>query len=565
MTLSRRKFVGGSLAASALSFNSAGLFAAPNYGAVDTIIFGGEFYTMDPAYVGVEALAIRGDRIIAVGSRDDIKNLKQKQTRMIDAHGMTVVPGFIDAHSHPLMANEAISVDVGFRTIPEVQGALAKMVAQTPRGHWVQGHMYDDTKFQEGRPVSKADLDAVSTEHPIFIQHRGGHTGVVNTMAYTVAGLKADSPDPKGGMLYRDANGYNGRIAETALDLFKGKGIWPKVDRRANQENVKLISKKMAAAGLTSTTDAYGGLTEWQSFQDSYHAGEMSFRVSFMPGAKSFSDPNEASAYELFKNVGIRTGYGDNMLRVGAVKLAVDGSASERTMRMSTPYKGRPDDFGILTMDQDALDAAVQDAVANGFRVGVHANGDVAIDMVMNSYEKALVGWQGQNPRFRIEHCSLVNPELLKRIKAAGVIPAPFYTYAQYHGEKWHEYGSEKMEWMFAHKSFIDAGIRVAPASDFTPGPFEPMMALESMVTRKDLEGNVWGPSQRISVEQAMQVCTMNGAQASFDENIKGSLTPGKLADIVLLDQDPHAVAPDTIKDIKVRRTLLGGNTVFEA
>lgn len=565
MTLSRRNFVGGALASSALALQSKNLFAAPSYGSVDTVILGGKFHTMDPRFSGVEALAIRGERIVAVGSLADIKNLSQKHTVVIDARGMTIVPGFIDAHSHPLMANEAVSVDVGFRTIPEVQAALAKKAVTTPKGHWVQGHMYDDTKFEEGRPVLKSDLDAVSKEHPIFIRHRGGHTGVVNSMAYQVAGIKSDSPDPKGGMIYRDGTGFTGRIAENALDLFTAKGIWPEVDRRANQESVKLITQKMASAGLTSTTDAYGGLAEWQAFQDSYHAGEMSCRVSFMPGALSVFDPDAPPAYELFKNMGLKTGFGDNMLRVGAVKLAVDGSASERTMRMSTPYKGRPDDFGILTMDQDSLDAAVQDAVANGFRVGVHANGDVAIDMVMNSYEKVLSRWSGDNPRFRIEHCSLVNPGLVKRIKAAGVIPAPFYTYAHYHGEKWHEYGPEKMEWMFAHKSFIDAGIPVAPASDYTPGPYEPMMALESMVTRKDLDGNVWGPSQCISIEQAMKVCTMNGAYASFEENIKGSLTPGKLADIVLLDQDPHTVDPSTIKDIKIMRTLLGGATVFEA
>jgi predicted amidohydrolase YtcJ len=185
--------------------------------------------------------------------------------------------------------------------------------------------------------------------------------------------------------------------------------------------------------------------------------------------------------------------------------------------------------------------------------------------MVLKAYERVLENWQGENPRLRIEHCSLVNPGLLKRIKAAGVIPTPFYTYAHYHGEKWHEYGHEKMEWMFAHRSFLDYGIPVAPASDYTPGPYEPMMAIQSMVTRKDPEGNVWGASQRISVNEAMQVCTMNGAYASFEEGIKGSLTPGKLADIAVLADDPHKVDPDAIKHIGIVRTILGGRTVYEA
>ena len=241
-----------------------------------------------------------------------------------------------------------------------------------------------------------------------------------------------------------------------------------------------------------------------------------------------------------------------------------DGSASERTMRMSTPFQGRPDDYGILIMDQEEVDAAVDDAVSRGFRVGIHANGDVAIDMVLKAYERVLDNWQGPNPRFRIEHCSLVNPSLSRRIKNAGAIPTPFYSYSHYHGEKWHDYGPEKMQWMFAHKSLMEAGVPVAPASDFTPGPFEPMMALQSLVTRKDAAGNTWGPSQKVSIADAMKICTLNGAHASFEEDIKGSLTPGKLADIVLLEQDPFTTDPGSLKHIAINHTLLDGGTTFE-
>ncbi|MGH8224445.1 MAG: amidohydrolase, partial [Woeseiaceae bacterium] len=278
----------------------------------------------------------------------------------------------------------------------------------------------------------------------------------------------------------------------------------------------------------------------------------------FMPGGNS-------EVYRGLKTAGIRSGFGDDILRIGAVKYAADGSASERTMSMSTPYEGRPDDYGILTMTQEEIDAAVDDAVAHGFRVGIHANGDVAIDRVLNAYERVLKDHKGENPRHRIEHCSLINDDLLKRIKAAGVVPTPFYTYAYYHGNKWVEYGPEKMQHMFAHRSFLDAGIPVAPASDYTPGPYEPMMAIQSMVTRKDAEGRVWGPDQRISVSEAMRVCTLHGAYASFEEDIKGSLEPGKLADFVILEKDPHEVDPESIVDIRVLRTVLGGTTVFEA
>jgi len=273
----------------------------------------------------------------------------------------------------------------------------------------------------------------------------------------------------------------------------------------------------------------------------------------------------ESPLYAHLKAAGIRSGFGDERIRFGAVKYWADGSASERTMRMSTPFEGRPDDYGILTMSQEEIDSAVDDAVLNGWRIGIHTNGDVTIGMALTAYERVLTGWQGPNPRFRLEHCSLVNPELLTRIKATGSIPTPFYTYAHYHGNKWVDYGAEKMQWMFAHKSFLDYDIPVAPASDYTPGPFEPLMAIQSMVTRKDFKGRVWGPNQRITVSQAMKICTLNGAYASMEENIKGSITPGKLADVVILATDPHDTDEDEIKNIPVLMTIVGGKTVFEA
>jgi len=559
----KRKFI-RAMAASGLVANTPSLLAKANFGHVDTVILGGTFHTMDDRFHAVQALAIKGEHIVAVGSIDDIKALASAPTEIIDATGLTVTPGFIDSHSHPLFTNSVTSVFVGLPSIVEVQNALRKRVAQTPAGHWVVGTMYDDTKFAEGRAINKNDLDAVSTTHPIMLEHRGGHTGVVNSKAFAVAGVTTDTPNPEGGAFYRTNGQLTGRVAEKARFFFLNYGVWPKASRKDNQENVRLVTERMAASGLTSTTEALGTAENWQAYQDSYRANEMNCRVSFMPNSVLWLGET-TPFYHVLSDAGIQSGYGNNMLRVGAVKFVADGSASERTMRMSTAYRGRPDDFGILMMDQAQIETAVDDAVKRGYRIAFHANGDVAIDMVLKAYERVLKTWPGNNPRFRIEHCSLVNPSLITRIKNSGVIPAPFYTYAHYHGEKWHEYGSEKMEWMFAHKSFVDAGIPVAPASDYTPGPFEPMMALQSLVTRKDPDGNVWGASQKLTVAEAMKICTMNGAYASFEENIKGSLTPGKLADIVLLEQDPFKTEHDSLQHIKINRTILGGRSTFEA
>jgi predicted amidohydrolase YtcJ len=558
---SRRRFIGSAAAAASLGVMPGNASAATRdaTGPADLIINGANLLTMDSDTASATAIAIRGQHILAVGSDDDISKLRGANTEVVDGRGRTVTPGFIDAHSHPLLAQEAISANVDLRRIADVKAALAAQAKKTEPGHWVLGSMYDDTKFEDGRPLTRKDIDEAVPNHPAFVSHRGGHTAVVNTRAFELAGVSIDTPDPVGGRYFRQDGELTGKIAEpAAMRPFEQAGVWPVMDRAARQESVRLTSQTMAAAGLTSTTDAWGALDDFIAYQDARAAGEMYYRVSFMPFGKT-------DVYEGLKLARMASGFGDDMLRIGAVKFAADGSASERTMSRSTPYDDRPNDYGILTMTQEEIDAAVDDAVAHDFRIGIHANGDVAIDMVLNAYERVLENWNGENPRFRIEHCSLVNPALLKRIKNAGAVPAPFYTYAHYHGNKWLEYGEEMMESMFPHRSFLDYGIPVAPASDFTPGPFEPMMAIQSMVTRKDAQGRVWGPSQRISVAEAMQICTMNGAYASFEERIKGSLTPGKLADIVIIDKDPHDVDPDSIAGIKVLRTILGGRTTYHA
>ena len=471
---------------------------------------------------------------------------------------MTVTPGFIDGHSHPIIPENAVGANVNLPRIADVQEALRRQAAGTPPGHWVRGVMYDDTKFEDKRPLNKFDIDAAVPDHPVFVQHRGGHTAVINSKAYAVAGIGLDTVDPVGGTYYRENGEFTGRIAEAAIAPLFEHGVWPVIDREVRRKAVQVGARQMSSFGLTSPTDAWGESEDLVALQDARAAGELDLRVSFMPAGTR-------PIYQALKDAGLYSGFGDDMIRIGAVKYGADGSASERTMRMSTPYHGRPDDYGILRMTQEEIDAAVDDAVAHDFRIGIHANGDVSIDMVLKAYERVLKDHPGKNPRHRLEHCSLISKSLLKRIQQTGCIPLPFYTYAYFHGNKWAEYGEEKMERMFAHRSFLDYGIPVAPASDYPPGPFEPMMAIQSMVTRRDTHGRVWGPSQRVSVSEAMRICTMHGAYASFEEEIKGSLSPGKLADFVLLEKDPHAVDPLSIVDIRVVRTVLGGRTTYEA
>ena len=311
----------------------------------------------------------------------------------------------------------------------------------------------------------------------------------------------------------------------------------------------------MCRAGVTSAHDAYGGPEDLLGYQDAYKAGELSTRIYCMIGHSQIDSMIAA---------GIRTGFGDEWVRVGGMKLTCDGSISERTARLSKPYIGRPNDFGMIVMDEKQLYEQCIKAHRADWQIGIHANGDVGIDIALRVYEQIQKEHPRADPRFRLEHCTVINEDLVRRIKALNAIPNPFSTYVYFHGEKMREYGEDRLESMFAVRSFLDAGINVTQTSDYPPGPFEPMMALQSSVTRTDINGKTWGPSQKITVEEAIRVGTINGAYASFEENEKGSLEAGKLADLVVLGEDPTKVDPMSLIKIPVERTMVGGKWVYE-
>ena len=493
-----------------------------------------------------------------MGSNDDVLNLKSAATRRIDLEGKTVVPGFIDAHTHLGYSGlrHLTRLDCDLRSIDAIKDAIRAYARETPVGEWVAGFKYDDTKTAEGRALTRADLDEVAPEHPVFIEHRGSHTAYVNSLALERAGIGEDTPDPQGGHRGRDASGrLNGKLEENAA--FTMSDLLPaEFSREQAREGVKLISAMMARSGVTSAHDALGAPDDLRAYQDSREAGELALRVYTLIDVQYLDAMIEA---------GVRTGLGDEWVKVGPVKLLCDGSISERTARLSEPFIGSPDDYGILVTEEGELYAQARKAHEAGWQVAVHANGDVGIDITLRVLERVQRELPREDPRFRLEHCTIVNDDLIARIRSLGAIPNPFSTYVYYHGEKMIYYGAERLEHMFAVRSFLDAGIKVTQTSDYPPGPFEPMMALQSSVTRTDMNGTVWGPSQKVSVLEAIRVGTLHGAHASFEENDKGSIEAGKLADLVVLGQDPTEVDPSTLIDIPVERTMVGGRWVHEA
>ncbi|MCH8298572.1 MAG: amidohydrolase [Chloroflexi bacterium] len=531
-------------------------------GKAETVIKNANIMTMDSERPTAQALAMTHGRFLGVGSNEDVEGLVGPGTKVLDLGGKTVLPGFIDAHIHVLNSGvrHVMAADCDLPTVAQVQAALGQRVEKTPAGRWVQGFKFDDTKTDrtpsnDGRHLYRDDLDSVSTAHPILVAHRAGHVYYMNSAALELAGFNDETPDPPGGRLGRDPDTgrLNGMIFERAIDPVRF-GLIPVETEEVRREGLRTICGMLNRVGLTSVHDARVTAEEFQTYQDGKAAGELSLRVYALMWYPQFP---------ALRDAGIKSGLGDDRLRIGGIKMVADGAIATRTAYLSQPYEGSQCDHGILAMEQDEIEEQVMAMHRAGFQVCIHANGDVTIDMVLTAYEKAQKAHPRANARHRIEHCTLVNPDLLGRMKALGCIATPFCTYVYHHGEKMHFYGEQRLEWMFAQRSFIDSGVVSTGATDYPPGPFEPLLGIQSCVTRTDSTGKEWGVSQRVSVEEALRLYTVNGAYASFEEDIKGSIETGKLADLVVLGSDPTQVDPFEIKDIQVERTIVGGETVY--
>jgi len=534
--------------------------------APDFVVLNAKVYTVDPRLPRAQAFAVRDGRFVAVGSSEEMRALAGPRTQTFDAHGATVVPGFIDCHNHApgeVLQFEVLvgnPYEVEFVTIDSIVGKLKAKAQTLPPDTWVQGFFFDDTKVKDGRLINVHDLDRVSADHPVVVHHRGGHTSFYNSKALAMAGVTKATPNPPGGAFDHGPDGeLTGRVTDRATAVFARVGRFetfsPEERARRGREGQAFISKEFVRYGLTSVHHEGGDLA---ALQDIRARGDLRHRVSYEP---------QEPAIEAMIRSGLKTGFGDEWIKLGATaEHVVDGSFSERTLAWSQPYPGvSPPYYGNLTETQDVLNGWIERVHRAGIDVNCHANGDVAIGNVLTAVERAQKLYPRPEARPKITHCSLVNDALIARIKAANVVPAAFSTYAYYNSDKFPFYGEEALRHAMAFRSFLDAGVPVCAGSDFSPGPFSPLMAIQAMVTRKGWDGKTWGANQKITVDEALRVNTLNGAHASHEENLKGSIRPGKLADYVVLADDPHAVDPDKIKDIKILRTVTGGTVMYQA
>lgn len=512
------------------------------------------------------AFACLGEWIVGTGEVGELRG-RFPGASVTDLGDAVVVPGFNDAHQHPTMtAEDLLHVDLSpakVRSRTEIVGELRAQAAGTPAGGWVRGSRYDHTKSSAGAVITRADLDEVSSEHPVLVVHVAAHWGVVNSAGLRAAGLADDSEPPPGGELGRDAAGrLNGVLYEQALfDL-----AYPALARREpvaapstledRLRGLRQAQRMMHAAGITSAGDAMVGPADIELLQAAAERGELTLRVNML-----LAHPH----LDHLRRLRLRTGFGGTRLRLGGVKAFVDGAVAGGTCLVDEPYVGS-DDHGIQTVSDAELGEIVRKVHDAGSRLAVHANGDRAIRLLLDKIEAARAVHPRVGVRHRIEHCTMVDADIVERMRGLGVIAVPFGSYIAFHGDKLvGYYGMKRLERMFAHRTLLDAGIPVAGSSDYPCGPYEPLLALQSCVTREAADGTVLGGSQRITPREALALYTTGSAYASDEATVKGRLAPGFLADFVALDDDPLQVDPHRLSRVGVRETWVGGERVWSA
>ena len=534
----------------------------------DLIIQNGRIRTLDPTGTIAQSLAVMNGWIIGMGSNGDLRHLIGRKTECIDLDGRTVLPGFIDAHEHlSLFAEIPLQLDLSTKEVSSIAELLAK-IREAAEGsapeEWIRGMLYDDTKMAENRILNRHDLDKAAPKNPVLVLHVSGHWGIVNSQALQMGELNENSPDPEGGVLGRDPNTgeLTGQLIEKALfnfafpSLSETGTVVPPYSRDVRKKALLKATEVLSAAGVTSVGDALVAPSYVTSYHDLAFDHSLFTRVNMLIPYLFLSE---------MEKLGLTGKWGNEWVRCTGIKIILDGAIAGRTAALKGGYEHDPDDHGVLLIeDQSELNELVKRIHNMDYQACIHANGDLAIEMALSAIESAQADNPRNDPRHRLEHCTMIDDTTLSRMRDLGVIALPFGSYVWQHGEKLvRYYGEERAQTMFAHKSFLEAGVRVAGSSDHPAGLHPPLLGVQSMVTRKTSSGEVIGRNQRISLEEAFKMYTIYAAYASFEEDIKGSLTPGRLADMVVLAKDPWATERESISQTEVDMTIVGGKIVY--
>ncbi len=529
----------------------------------DRIWTNAEILTMDPGAPRVEAVLTSGDRIVFAGSAADARFFARPGAEEIDLGGAFMIPGFSESHNHMISYGLTLAtIDVRFPTvhsIAEIVALVAKRVAETPAGQWIKANGYDDNKLDERRHPSRYDLDAIAPDHPVIVVNGSGHMCVANSFALNLAGIDGDTADPQGGHIMHDGNGVpTGLLQETAQRLLDP--YIPETTVEDMVEALRRCSERYAAAGITSShTAGVNSEEEFRAHQLATERGLNKLRTNMMIGKPML---------QIVDDLGISSGFGDNMLRVGPAKFFSDGSLIGRTAAVFEPFLNDPrtDNLGLEMMPQEELDAYVKQAHDAGFQVATHAIGDRAIHMVMLAYERALAANPRADHRHRIEHCGICRPELIARIKTSNFVPVSQPIFITEYGDGFIRHlGRERTQLTYPFRTFLNEGIHLVLSSDCPVSAFEPLKSIQATVDERTGSGEPYAPQEALTVHEAIRHYTVEGAYVSFEENEKGMIKAGMLADFAILKYDPSTVPSSEIAKTPVLATVLGGEIIFQA
>lgn len=526
----------------------------------DLLLVNGRLITMDRDRPEASALAIRAGRIVAVGSDAEARASVPPGTETINLNERTATSGLNDAHAHPMAVGFALAdLDLGTppnRSIRDLVALVGETVKTREPRTWVVGRGYDQARLAEQRHPTRHDLDAVAPDHPVLLIRACHHIGVANSRALALVGITAATPDPDGGAIDRDEHGEpTGVVRETAFERVRAAIGEPTEEQIA--EALVLGGKAFLASGVTSTAEAGIGRPEQlRAYQRLRREGRLPVRSYLMMLIDETLDDLIA--------LGVSTGLGDEWLRIGPAKLFSDGSIGGRTARMRRPYQGEPDNLGLWMMPEADLKAKVLKAHRAGFQVGIHAIGDAAIDLVLDAYEAAMRSDPRPDPRHRIEHCSIVDEATIERIARLGVIPVPGTSFLYHFRDAYlQNLGYDRLRSTYGMASFARHGVIAAASTDAPVVPTSATIGLQTMMTRRDVNGaEVW-PEEAISLDEALRAYTVNGAYASFEEGIKGTLAPGMLGDVTVFETDLRGVAPEEIAGVRIDYTIADGTVAY--
>jgi Predicted metal-dependent hydrolase with the TIM-barrel fold len=541
--------------------------SAASVGIADSVYINGNIYTMDEAQPTAAALAVKGQRLIYVGSNDGIKDYIGNNTKITDLMGKTVIPGLIEGHMHvPMLGENLLKIDAFWKPKAEILASVKAEAAKVKPGDWIQGFGWNNTIWEDKSYPTKEELDAVAPNNPVVMERTDGHMIWVNSKTLEMAGITKDSKDPQGGEILRDAAGNpTGCLTDTASEPVQK--IIPALSDEREKDAIMAAQDQLLSYGLTSAMDAGSTVKIIDLFKDLYQEGRMKVRIYSLVGGDwggRIAGPEE----EYIKNNPPQKELYDDHLSINGVKLFADGSLGSRSAALLADYSDRPGHKGNYQYTDEELYKVMKEVYDQGYQIATHAIGDGGVDQVVNAYEKLIKADPKADRRLRIEHFQVSTLEDIKRIAQLHILPSMQPTHATSDKTMAEDrIGSERMKGAYAWRKIIDAGNIIIGGSDAPVELVNPYHGFYAAVTRQSRDGlpeGGWYIQDAMTREEALKAFTVWAAYGQFEENLKGSLTAGKLADFVVIDRDYMKCPANEIKDIQALTTVLGGETVYQ-